>query len=411
MILQVVILLSNAGAVYVFEKNYEGQWQQKQKLVAADREAGDSFGSSVSISGEYLVVGAQNESHDLTGGNFQDKAGAAYMFERDNQGKWQQVAKLIASDREKDDHFGSSASIDRNYILIGAYNEDNNPLTPMNDGAGAAYMFERNVSGNWIQASKLTAFDRTSFDQFGTSVSVSINYAVVGAYWDSGDVSGANNLPFAGSAYIFMRDTTGMWIEEQKIVASDREAADYFGISVDISQELIVVGAEQEDVDTTGQTESGAAYIFDKSTFGSWVEKQKIVASDRGNLDFFGNSVSISNQTIVIGAYTEDENIAFPTPSGLNGAGSAYIFSQNNIGDWIQVQKILSSDRQASDYFGSSVSISNNNIIIGTPLEDEDAFWKQYTKCRRLRLHLLSCSSPRTLRYSFSGKQHQLLFR
>ena len=131
--------------------------------------------------------------------------------------------------------------------------------------AGSAYIFERDGSGNWTQAQKLTASDRAASDWFGWSVSISGDYAIVGANAEDEDASGANTQNNAGSAYIFERDGLGNWTQAQKLVASDRAAFDYFGISVSISGDYAIVGAYAEDEDASGanfQFDAGSAYIF-----------------------------------------------------------------------------------------------------------------------------------------------------
>ena len=255
-----------------------------------------------------------------------------YIFERDtNTGKWKEVQKIVASDRSNYDYFGYSVGISGDYAIVGAYGEDHDTSgSNLAASAGSAYIFERDAgTGKWKEVQKIVASDRESVDFFSWSVSISGNYAIAGAYKEDEDTSGSNTASSAGSAYLFERDTaTGHWKEVQKIVASDRGSDDRFGISVSISGDYIIVGANQEDHDASGSSPAagaGSAYIFELDTStGKWQETQKIVASDRASSDEFGYSVSISGKYAIVGAYREEQDA-----SGSNttsDAGSAYIF-------------------------------------------------------------------------------------
>jgi len=202
-------------------------WLETQKAVASDRAADDGFGASVSISGNYAIVGAHSEDHDTIGGNTMTDAGSAYILERNGSGNWSQVQKIVASDRAADDRFGASVSISGNYAIVGAHSEDHDTMggNTMTD-AGSAYIFERDSTGKWNQLQKIVASDRAVVDNFGNSVSISDNYAIVGAYREDEDTAGGNTLGAAGSAYVFERDGSGNWNQVQKITATDRAVGD-----------------------------------------------------------------------------------------------------------------------------------------------------------------------------------------
>ncbi|MFC2101284.1 FG-GAP repeat protein, partial [Bacteroidota bacterium] len=349
-------------------------WNEVIKAVASDRAASDEFGNSVSISGNYAIIGAHTEDEDAAGGNYMAGAGSAYIFERDGSGNWNQVQKIVASDRSTGDEFGTSVSISDNYAIVGAYfdGEDSAGANFMSK-AGSVYIYERNGSGNWNQVQKIVAFDRAGGNRFGYSVSISGNFAIAGAYYDSKDATGGNTMNYAGSAYIFERDGTGTWNLAQKIVASDRTGYDQFGNAVSISNNYCIVGAYQADEDTSGGNSmnyAGSAYFFERNGNSTWSQVQKIVASDRAMNDYFGCSVSISGNYAVTGALEEDEDAT--GGNTLSRSGSAYIYERNGNGTWSQVQKIAASDRAANDYFGCAVSISENYIIVGALDEDED---------------------------------------
>jgi hypothetical protein len=234
-----------------------GDYDELQKIVASDRASYDYFGYSVSISGDYAIVGAYCEDENASGGFTRLEAGSAYIFKRDGT-SWSQEAKIVASDRAVDDYFGHSVSISGDYAIVGAYweDEDASGNNPL-DEAGSAYIFKRDGT-TWSQEAKIVASDRDADDYFGHSVSISGDYAIVGAYQESEDASGNNAVYQAGSAYIFKRDGTS-WNQQAKIVASDRAFYDYFGYSVNISGDYALVGAYQEDQDASGDNTLNSA--------------------------------------------------------------------------------------------------------------------------------------------------------
>jgi len=277
-------------------------------------------------------------------------SGSAYIFQKDQGGadNWGEVKKLTASDAAADDFFGYSVSISGDTVVVGAiFNDD------AGSNSGSVYIFQKDQGGtdNWGEVKKITASDAANGDQFGESVSISGDTVVVGAAFnDDGGTS-------SGSAYIFQKDQGGTdnWGEVKKITASDAAADDKFGRFVSISGDTVVVGAEDDD-DVASQ--SGSAYIFQKDQGGAnnWGEVKKLTASDAALVDLFGSSVSISGDTVVVGARSKG-----------SFTGAAYIFQkdQGGVNNWGEVKKITASDAAASDFFGVSVSISGNTAIVG----------------------------------------------
>ena len=325
---------SNSGAAYIFEK-IDDAWVEVQKITASDATSGDLFGISVGISGNYAIVGAH--LNDEMGSN----AGAAYIFEYDGA-SWTEDTKLIASDAAAGDFFGFSVSISGDNALVGARFENNQ---------GAAYVF--NLSGGtWSETTKLTASDANTDDWFGQSVCISGTHAIIGA--NQNDDAGINS----GSAYIFSL-SGGVWSEVQKLTASDEMSDDYFGWSVSISGERAVVGTILND---DAGSASGSVYVFELSG-GVWSETQKLTASDAATFDYFGQSVSVSGDHILIGANRNDDDGA--------DSGLAYMFKLDG-GTWVESQLLSASDAAGGDFFGHSVAISGNQAIIGANRNDDD---------------------------------------
>ena len=360
--------VSWAGAAYIF-KLENNSWIQQAKIVANDRASNDNFGLSVAISGNKAIVGAYKNSTDVNNLNTISASGSAYVFKFENN-VWKQEAKLVAKDRGVNDLFGYSVGISNNYAIIGAYNdaEDSNGQNTL-AVSGSAYVFKFE-SNNWIEQTKVVPNDRALYDSFGFSVAIDGDNAIVASYKDDEDNNGSNTLANSGSAYIFSL-VNNNWIQTAKLTASDRAANDLFGISVSISKNRAIVGSYQDDEDANNlnsKADAGSAYIYILEN-NLWRQEAKIVAKDRGIGDFFGISVAISNNQIIVSAVRDADD-----SNGLNPlvtAGSAYIFILEN-NSWVQKNKITPKDRGLNDYFGKSVAISGNNIIIGAFQEDED---------------------------------------
>ncbi|MBL7046631.1 MAG: PKD domain-containing protein [Candidatus Marinimicrobia bacterium] len=313
----------------------------EHKLTAGDAEIGDYFGYSASISGNYAIVGANND--DDNGSN----SGSAYIFYHAGEG-WIEQSKLTASDGAYSNRFGQSVSISGEYAIVGAPFNQNNGIS-----TGSAYIFKR-MGTAWEQQAKIFPGDGDYSDAFGYSVSINGEYAIIGAYAD--DDSGSSS----GSAYIFKRDGT-VWSEQIKLTASDAEEQDWFGYSVSVSGEHAIVGAYKND--DSGES-SGSAYIF-KLEGETWTEISKLTPNDPDGGDKFGYSVSIKGNDAIIGTPQSDD-------SG-NASGSAYIYSLEGE-DWIQQDKLTASDGAASDQMGFSVAIKRDYAIVGAQFTDDNGY-------------------------------------
>ena len=322
-----------SGSVYVFEKGSDGAWSQT-KLTASDIAFNDAFGRSVSISGARAIAGSQGA----------DDGGAAYVFERGSDGAWSET-RLAASDGAAGDAFGHSVSVSGTRVLVGAPRDDG--------GRGSAYVYERGSDGAWSET-RLAASDGAADDRFGISVSISGLRAMVGSQWD--DDNGSNS----GSAYVFERSSDGAW-SETKLVPGDGVASHWFGRGVSISGDVAVAGAPG---DGDNGTRAGAAYVFERGSDGTWSEVSKLAAGAGAAGDAFGRSVSISGSRIMVGAEETDG------AGGVN-SGAAYVFERNSDGTWSETTRLLAEDGAAGDIFGVGVAISEGVAFIGAVGDDD----------------------------------------
>ncbi len=276
------------GAAYVFTRN-GATWTEQAKLTAPDGGAFLRFGSSVALSGNTALVGMPNAA---IGSNYSQ--GAAYVFIRKGT-TWSFQQKLVASDGAAHAGFGFSVALEGDTALVGASDLMSGGYCILN----SAYVFTR-VGTAWNQQAQLTASDGAAGDCFASSVALSHNTALVGAF---GDDIGSNT--YQGSAYIYIHNGT-TWTQQAKLTASDGEAYDEFGWSIALYNDMALVGAPIALVGTNYQ--QGAAYIFTRSG-ETWSQQTKLTALNGGDSDKFG-TVSLSGVNALVGAYNATGNTA-----------------------------------------------------------------------------------------------------
>ncbi|WP_366929273.1 FG-GAP repeat protein [Leptospira sp.] len=359
---------SSSGAVYVFQRT-GSTWAQQAYIKPPNAEANDQFGISLSISGDTIVVGAFNEASNQTtitngtsasANNSAAFAGAAYVFQRSGT-TWSQQAYLKASNIEANDRFGSSVSISGDTIVVGSNFEDSNQTTITNGAiassdnsaanAGAAYVFRR-TGTTWAEEAYLKAPNAESGDQFGNAVAINGDTIVVGAFSEASNqttitngttASSDNSASIAGAAYVFQR-TGSTWSHQAYLKPPNLGADDRFGNTVAIEGNTILVGSIFEDSNQTTVTNgsmpnddnslsnSGAVYVFQRSG-STWAFRAYLKAPNADVDDRFGNAISISGDTAVVGVNLEDSNqntiTNGPTASTNNSAltsGAAFVF-------------------------------------------------------------------------------------
>jgi hypothetical protein len=379
----------------VFGRDGSG-WVRDRTLFTPDRFADDDFGASMAISGDTLVIGA------ILGRGAVFESGTAFVYRRGFAG-WALEATLTASNADALDGFGSSVAIDGDTIVVGAPGEDSaatgvNGASPGPDDnsrfeSGAAYVFRRSGT-SWTQEAYLKASNTGERDGFGRSVAVSGDTIAVGAADEDSAATGVNgsspgqddnSMASAGAVYVFHRSGTS-WAQEAYVKASNTGASDFFGESVALSGETLVVGASGEDSAATGidgiapgpddnsKSASGAVYVFHR-TDGAWAQQAYVKASNTGAGDNFGKSVAVWLDTVVVGARFEDGggrgiNPVSPGPEdeSKQDSGAVYVFRHGST--WFQEAYVKSANSDAGDEFGASVAIGPDTIAVGGPAED-----------------------------------------
>lgn len=329
---------SPGGHVVVWER-VAGSWLRRHTFTGSDTLGNDLFGSAVAISGSTIVVGAPDAD---VGGT--SRIGSAYVFERTGNA-WFETQQLAAPDGASGDTFGFSVDIEENRIVVGAPLDDDG-----GSGSGSAYVFRRDAT--WVLdntdhptvAGKLVATDGRLVDQFGHAVGVSGNRIVIGA-----PRGGLANRE--GSAYGWEL-SGGTWSAGPEITGSDVVDDDFFGDSVAIDGNRVVVGAPSKD---GGGTETGSAYVFDASA-GGWPELGKIMAETPVANERFGESVAIEGPVVLVGA---PDQVSNPATSG-----SAYVFADFT-GSYAQEARLTDSDFMTGDRWGISVAFDFRTALVG----------------------------------------------
>ncbi|MCR9145101.1 MAG: FG-GAP repeat protein [bacterium] len=325
--------ISGAGAVYVFRFS-NGAWAQEAYIKASNTNTSDAFGRTLSLSGELLAVGTTNEDSAATGiggdqnDNSAGDAGAVYVFRREGA-TWAQEAYIKASNTEASDAFGTAVALSGDVLAVGASSEDSNAAGVNGDqannvagGSGAVYIFRRNAAIGWVQEAYLKASNTGNNDAFGSKVSIFGDTLAVSAIGEGSNATGVggnqldNSVASAGAVYIF-RNAGFNWFQEAYIKASNPDGGDNFGDSLSISDDVLAVGASQEASNGTG-----------------------------------------------VGGNQAD-NSAF-------AAGAVYVFSRLG-GQWAQQIYLKASNSESPDLFGHSVQISRHILAVGAINEDSIA--------------------------------------
>eukprot|EP00002_Diphylleia_rotans_P019015 TRINITY_DN3678_c0_g1_i5.p1 TRINITY_DN3678_c0_g1~~TRINITY_DN3678_c0_g1_i5.p1 ORF type:complete len:822 (-),score=138.80 TRINITY_DN3678_c0_g1_i5:498-2963(-) len=311
--------VNDAGAAYVYVRSGT-IWTEQQILVASNKAANNEFGSCVSLTDDYALIGARSASPAMV-----PSAGTAYVFVRSGS-TWNEQAILTASNKGNGSLFGYAVSIASNYAIVGALRADPGSV---ND-AGAVYVFTRSETA-WTQHVVLTASDKAALDQFGISVSLSPNYACIGANQaDPGAVDSA------GAAYIFVRsDST--WTEQVILTAGNKAKFDEFGLAVAVTDNFALVGLSSS---------VGRCYIFSR-TGVSWMQQQILSTSGGersiGLTEFYlvvkekifirvgstwVSQTNVTRATVTSAALTGNYALMgniYGAPGGVSNAGEAYI--------------------------------------------------------------------------------------
>jgi hypothetical protein len=282
--------LTNSGKVNIFKRDIAAQdWKYHSTIFNQSPESNDEFGVDVSIKYDYIAVGCFKDSENgITLG------GSVSLYKKDAQGNFVFQTKILNQNANHFDLFGKGVSITDSFLIVGAQGDDEG--TGIFDN-GSASIYKRNANDQWIFETKLLNFVYATGDYFGYSVDIDKNYAIVGCY---GDDEGPNVEVDAGSASIYKRNASGQWLLQSKFINTDLLPSDNFGYSVAISGDYAIVGAPNDD--ELGYSNAGSVSIFRKNENDVWELQMKITNTDPGIGENFGGEVNINGEYAIIGA-------------------------------------------------------------------------------------------------------------
>ena len=379
---------------------------QQAYIKASNPEVDDELAwRSVALHGDTLAVGAFGEDSSTSGINGDEadnsfgNSGAVYVFTRDTAGTWSQQAYLKASNTDAGDFFGWALALYGDTLAVGAYGEDSASIgidgdqtsNSAND-SGAVYVFTRDSAGSWTQQAYLKASNTDPGDSFGATVALYGSTLAVGAYGEDSAATGVNgdqsdnSVNDSGAVYVFASDSSGDWTQQAYIKASNRSAGFAWG-SISLFEDTLAVGALFENSGATGingdqenwdAPNSGAVYVFTRENGGTWGQQAYVKASNTAELDLFGRSVAVYEDTLAVGARLEDSGA-----TGINGdqgddlslenTGAVYVFTRDALGTWSQQAYVKASNTGLDDQFGLAVALHGNNLAVGAYWEDSAA--------------------------------------
>ncbi|WP_299104287.1 hypothetical protein [uncultured Tenacibaculum sp.] len=334
------------GKVYIFINDGAGNWTEQTILTASDGFAGDNFGSSVALQGNYLVVGARSQ----TNASVVD-TGAAYLFEYNGSNTWTEVAVFEPSDGSSGDRFGESVSIEGNLILVGA-----------RDGAvgGCAYLYENDGTNTFTYSeTKLEPQVQSNYSgaKFGYDVLVKDGRAYVGGPADYSSVGRAS----AGSVQIWDQANDGSWSRTHRLRGT--ETSEYFGSAISVQGDYLAIGGYNFEVSSTAEADQGRVFVYKVDINGDYLDANRVMVQnddkDSYNDQRFGTDVVIDNGFLYVGTFG----------NGSNSTDAVYIFKDDGTNNWSQLTK-LTSGGGWDEFSNRALAVSYPYILIGQNEDD-----------------------------------------
>jgi len=325
------IFKNGSGEVYDYRRDPEtGRWELRGRLAPPEPEVGDLFGSHISISGDWALVGAYGAENGTT-----VNAGAAFVFQFFNDA-WAYQSRIDPIDPEAHANFSNGLEIHGNWAFIGARYKDDADFD-----SGAVYAYRLDF-WNFEFQYKLEPGYLSQDYYFGTSIDATDEWVIVGATGDS--VLGSN----AGAVFFFRRSGDDC-IFDSRHDASTTEAGDAFGQEVHFEGERVLIGAQFAE----------EAYLFEYDG-DEWRESAVFTPGDGVPGDQFGSACTLDGDTVVIGSVLHDE-----------GRGAVYVFTPDGESGWNE-QKLVASDREPDDWFGQILDVEGDTIIVSALNDDNE---------------------------------------
>lgn len=361
-----ITIIFNVGSAFIYTRSGT-TWTQQQEINAGSLTGGDFFGRNISLSGNTVVTSAAtsdkvwfrsgtswSQQSSLTSSNSKSVSASGDTALTSSLGfvraflrtgtTWAFQEEFTAGEGETFGQFARAVALSEDGKTAVVGMPNGDSDTATDAGKAYVYDFDEN-SNSWRQSAVLTASDGAFGDDFGVSVSISKDTIVIGA-----ELTGDNR----GSAYVFTKTGT-TWTQQAKLIASDGADGDRFGFSVDISGNTVAIGA----IEANGHlpVDQGSVYVFIRNGT-TWFQVQELHASDATGFEFFGNAVSLKGDTLVVGSVLSDVG-------GNENQGAAYVFRRIT-GSWLQQQKLFAADGEANNFFGQFLSVDGDRVVIAS---------------------------------------------
>ncbi|WP_299680337.1 hypothetical protein [uncultured Tenacibaculum sp.] len=335
-----------AGKVYIYINDGSGNWSQQTILTASDGFAGDNFGSSIALQGNYLVVGASSQINSSA-----VDTGVAYLFEYNGSSTWTQVAVFEPSDGSSDDRFGVSASIEGNFILIGARN---------GSVGGCAYLYENDGTGSFTYTeTKLEPQVQSNYSgaRFGHDVLIKNGRAYVSGPYDYSSVGNTS----AGSVQVWDQANDGSWSRTNRLRGT--LTTESFGWSIDVEDNYLVVGAMNYETSSTSEADQGRVYVYKADVNGDYSDSNRVMIQNTDKDSFtdqrLGTDVAIENGFLYVGTWGD----------GTTNGDTVYIFKDDGTNNWTQLTK-LTSGSGWDEFANRAVAVSYPYLLVGQNEDD-----------------------------------------
>jgi hypothetical protein len=328
---------ARVGAAHLLELE-NGTWVPRALLLASDGGNGDELGYAVALDGDRALVGAHG--WDAPGA---PDAGAAYVFERQGDGAWTEVARLVPTAPFAFAHFGWSVDLAGDRALVGAVSDSGAGAF-----AGAAHVFERQEDGTWLEVGKLTDPEAQFGDSLGHTVALAGDEALVGALLDDDAGNGA------GAVHVFRRGNGGGWSHVQRLTAGAAGVNARFGQSLSADGDWAVVGTWIEDA---SGAQPGRAHLFERDASGLWLERQTITGKPASPYFGFGIAADLEDDLLVVGS----RRVAF----GSAGPGLVRAYRRDASGTWNWLADVSPQQQDTFDRFGAAVAVVDGDEFLG----------------------------------------------
>lgn len=370
---------NQTGAANVFKKDANGNWNHIQKITAFVGLSEDEyFGSTVHINGDFIFISAPTDRINEV--DFEEAAGSVMIYKNNGADNFVGIQRIRSSDIEAGDFFGMSLDSFGDFLVVGAPSEDDDAIGGNRLGAaGSAYIFKKDINDNWNQIQKIVTSHRAIFDNVGETVAIDGDYILLSSNSNT-DVDNLNPINGEGSVFVFKKNINDVWSEIQKLKPTNRQVSSLFGkYAIDIDGDFIAVGASNSKNGLN--ISSGAVHMFKVSNDGnSWNETQELRIAEefRGDIEF-GDNIALKNNHIIISASGDYTTI---NGQNISNTGSAYVFKLNN-DNWSEQLRLESPEPELNAEFGGSryiatfqshsvIDFDGNHFIVGNHLKDDE---------------------------------------